>query len=257
MNIHRSFLFLLCFGLLTFGAFGQYIEPDSTLMGHKNSILLQANPLLRIAIQANGAPTTFGLTYKRTLKEFKRLVCGLNYEWMNLSPRNQTLQPAHLVASTDSSVTLLETNETFSRMNIRGGLEWSSYIDKSAMFYGVTAHLGQRHQHYEAYTHQYRQLPIDTTLINPTTFANKPESSTGIYDYDHYFLEFGFALQIGYRIQLKQRWEINLSMNPEFSVYLPTKNNWNLDSPEPLQFLPSNGFEMNLRLLLVDIGYRF
>jgi hypothetical protein len=257
MNIHRSFLCLGCFGLLTLTSYGQYIEPDSALVGRKNIILLQTNPLIGIAIQAENMPTTFGMTYKRTLKEFKRLVIGLNYEWINLSPSNQALQPAHLVASSDSTVTLLETKETFSRMNIRGGLEWSDYTDKSAMFYGVTAHLGQRHQHYDAYTHQYRQLPVDTTLINPTTFANKPESSKGIYDYDHYFLEFGFALQIGYRIQLKQRWEINLSMSPEFSVYLPTKNTWNLDSQEPLQFLPSNGFEMNLHLLLVDIGYRF
>ena len=235
----------------------QYIEADSVYVGRRNSLMLLANPIVAFALQSNSSNLQYGLSYKRVLSNTRRLKLAIGHEFADLSPNQSTSNGRYFQQSTDSTIAATDVTETYNRTIIRGGLEWSEYQAKNAMYYGVDLQLGVRKHHYDAYTNHFSKLAVDSTQINPFVFANEPDSIVGVYDYNNRYIDIGVAIHIGYRIHIKEKWEVNLSFSPEFNVYFAGKNTWNLDTPAPLQYLPSSGFEMQLRLLLVDIGYRF
>jgi hypothetical protein len=235
----------------------QYIEADSVYAGRRNSLMFLANPVVAFALQSNGESLQYGISFKRVLSNTRRLKLALGHEYVDLSPKQSASTGRYFQQSSDSTIAAIALNETFNRTTIRGGLEWSEYLAKNAMYYGVDLQLGARKQHYDAYTYHYSKLELDSSQINPTVFSSAPDSIVGVYDYSNRYIDIGLAIHIGYRIQLKEKWEVNLSFSPEFNVYFAGKNTWNLETPAPLQYLPSSGFEMQLRLLLVDIGYRF
>jgi hypothetical protein len=252
------YLFMVTIGLVASKTIcAQYVDPDSAYVGRKNAIMILANPLLQVALSSDSRAALFGLSYKRVLHNNKRLKLGAGYEFIDLSPYENEIPLARIPEATDSAIVINSKKQFYNRTHIRGGLEWSEFSSKHGMVYGLDVQVGFRKDHNESYNAQHLVAPRDSTILNPNYFSSSPNSKEGVYDFDHYYMDIGLVANIGYRVQLKEKWEINLSFSPEFNLYFVTNSKWNLDTPEPLQYLPSNGFEMQLRLLLVDIGYRF
>jgi hypothetical protein len=257
MNIRMAVVLLLLGSLTPHLSNAQYVELDSAYTGPKNTIFLLGNPIIVPLMSGSPSSVYLGMVYKRVLKNNKRLKFGLNYDYNDLSPFNQGSDPNNFLAYNDSQVVISNRQEYFSRISLRGGLEWSDYTENNGKFYGLDLHAGISKATHDAYAYTYNRLPGDTTTIGPSDFSILPDTTVAQYDYDHYFLNVGFAANIGYRVVLKKKWEINFTFSPEFTFNFPVRYDWNLATPVPLQYEPSSGFEMQLRMLLVDIGYRF
>jgi hypothetical protein len=247
------FALLFCSEMLD----AQYYESDSAFVGRKNSIMLLTNPLLQVALNSTGRTFQTGIQYKRLINPNKRLNFGFGFEAIDFIER-QNQNPINLIAdATDSVLILRKKKSIYNRFHISSGIEWSDFSQNHGFLYGVGLQLGIRKELESSYLNHHIKSPIDSTSLEMNYYAAIPDSTEAEYDYTNSYVDFAVALQIGYRINIKEKWEVNLTFSPQFNVYFATQNQWNLNTPQPLDYQPSNGFEMQLRLLMVDIGYRF
>lgn len=255
MNTRIGYGMVLLLSWFTNTAQAQYIEPDSAYTGPKKSLFLLANPIFPPLMGSTDGSAHLALSYKRVLSNTKRLKFGAFFDYYNLSPSVRTIDPSDVLGKTDSSVSINVRQEYYRRVATRGGLEWGDYNEKHGKFYGVDLIAGYSKNDHQSYNNTYvKEWAPDSSF---SSYALLPDSMAGVYDYTHHYLTLGFAANIGYRVVIKQKWELNFTFSPEFTFNLPVGNQWNLTTPAPLQYEPTNSFEMQLRMLLIDIGYRF
>lgn len=257
-NMNRlTYLWMVLIGLLLSTSIrAQYVEVDSLYAGRKNTLSFLVNPILPPLMGSYNGSLHLALTYKRVVNNGKRFKIAGFYDFYDLTQNNGLINPNSVIPTADSSVIINQTEEYYGRMSIRTGFEWGDYTEKFGKYYGADLHVGYSKAKYKSYDHIYIPTPVDS-LNSDYNYNNVPDTMLGRYDYNHYFLNLGLVANVGYRVVIKEKLEFNFTFSPEFNFNIPIRYQWNMDTPKPTQYQPANSFDLQLRMLLVDVGYRF
>lgn len=241
-NLLTTFLLLLVIHLN-----GQYVsEETDTLTHRKNQIGAVINPVAAFMLGTSTSQLHYGIQYKRLLGESKRLRFGLLYQ--NLLPDLNDLGVP--IASNDSSVLFLSEQSEYRYGEFRAGIEWSNFKTKHDAVYGLDLLLGyditRDEQHYK--------------LVNYAMGEEGNSSQTAV-DRDSMFsffeqhaLVIGISPTIGYRVTIKQKWELLAYASPEVVYFAPMSSS---GKKEPGNEYYANSVLFRMRLLDLVISYSF
>jgi hypothetical protein len=250
----KSFIPTLVLSILASGAAAQYAEPDTISISKKNSVGIYINPFA-IAFMGNEVnDLRLGVQYKYILADNKRLRISAVYDRQDLERPRRSLDPADIYRITDSTEVTRDYGHERSRANMRLGYEWSDYTDPVDAFYAVDIVLGYSSEEYREGLATYLREATDSTgVLNGVDDELHAHALPIAYNY--HFLEMGLAPVFGWRFLMKQQWELQASISPEFYYAFPVKEEWLGDSRQPLDYRASSTLEFRLRVLELVLSY--
>ncbi len=232
---------------------------DSLNTQRKNIVGLHLNVPLTFIMTASPNYLQIGLSYKRQIEDYKRLVFQAN--WIpEVYENNDQL---NLVGTNDS---LLIYSSRFQKSNdfILGvGQEWGNYSKTISPYYGVDFLFGygilnETNRYYKA-----RRDTIGSSVI--FSEGDTVNYSRAVVDYDNapypskidtrsYIV--GATFTLGCRVQVKSRFEIWTQMTPRILYSHRQLTYENINTGRKGSF-DSNSFDFQLRLLQVLLAYKF
>lgn len=241
----NNLLFLLVCGVLQ--VHGQYVADTTHVFApKKNQIGAVVNPLAAVMLGTSTSQLHYGLQYKRLLQDHRRLRFSVLYQ--TAQPNVQDL--GEPISSTDSTVTFIDEQLGYQYGEFRAGIEWSDFRTKHDAIYGVDLIAGydvtrkENHQKLVSYT----VLP---EIVGPATTV---EQDTMVSFHEQRSLVFGAALILGYRVTMKERWELMVHASPEIVYFAPVSES---GRREPGEEGVGNSVQFRLRLLDISLAYSF
>ena len=226
---------------------GQYV-PDSSAVFNpkKNQIGGIVNPIAAVMLGTSASQLHYGLQYKRLLQDNKRLRVSTLYQ--SLKP--DVLELGEPIASTDSSVTFIDQQSGYQYGEFRVGIEWSDFRSKHDAIYGVDLLVG-----YDLSRKENHQKLVTYTMIPESVLpATTVEKDSLVSFYEQRSLVFGAAVLLGYRVTLKDRWELMAYASPELVYFAPVSES---GRREPGEESVGNSIQFRLRLLDISLAYSF
>lgn len=245
-NKMRNFLTIALLAF-TIQSTAQYVETttDSSPI-RKNQFGAILNPAVAIALSSDPSGLRYGLNYKRMMDNSRRMKFGLSYDGFTQNDSNH----GDPIASTDSSVVFVKQMFSYDYGEFRVGMEWSDFTAKHDAIYGLDLLVGYHVSHDEIHRREVGYTSTNESLIPQTRFI---QDSLAV-NYVQKALVLGLAPQLGYRVLMKERWELQLTSTMEFAYYAPTSESGKRD---PNMERMANSISFRMRLLDVSLAYSF
>lgn len=236
----------------------QYYElPDSVIIENKNSLGFYVSPVAAFMLNSFAYSPRFGLQYKRWLTDYKRLRLSLVHDFIEYDFGNNDFDESRFVQSTGSTLWMLSESRMQRKTTLRAGMEWTDYSSKIDSYFGFDIIAGYKSDEYDTYYKAYDYY----TSTNSTDTADYVVANTSMdkrpYSYYYQYLEFGIAPIIGWRFDIKKRFEFTINASPELSVAIPIAQEWRGEMPMPIESRADTEIEFRLRLLEMVLSYRF
>lgn len=158
-----------------------------------------------------------------------------------------------IIRVTDTSMVYRWKNDEERRFAGRFGIEWSDPEERYTPVYGIDLILGVNYLLDQRGQVSY----LRDTLVNEVRpLAADPGQFLFTRDQVHLQYLAGAAFTIGYRLRAGENWDFLFQMSPEFyfSVYDDVRGQ---SLPARTDDTPPTSFWMQLRLIEMQLGYRF
>jgi hypothetical protein len=242
----KSITTFICLMLFALCGFSQYVElSEDTVQIQKNSVGVVINPIVAMALGAGTSELHYGVTYKRVVAQNKRLrFAGLYQSYKE----NDNLGSP--VFASDSNIIFNSIQNSYQYGEFRMGMEWSDFREKHDGIYGLDVLVGydKRSDTEHLRVMEHNTAPADGEhayyMASDTIVNNRVEHSLAI----------GIAPVIGYRVLMKQHWELMATCSPEIVYYSALKTEGrSTPGAESL----SSTLLFRLRLLDLVFSYNF
>lgn len=231
----------------------QYVSPESTETSStpKNSVGIIFNPVVSVMLGSAPYDMRAGLMYRRQLTQNKTLRASGAIQFREAAFD----QPGDVIAVTDSTIKMSYATDSYFRTEIRCGIEWSDYSEKSDAFYALELIAGNHSRTESSNKIDYRRLAgidnetnsiLGTQLTDSVGYCTKQQS-----------ILIGVAPVIGWRCVFKQKWEFMASFSPEVVFTSPYKTSYCTDNSDDHQMEEASSVDFRLRLLDVVLAYHF
>lgn len=243
---------------MSFKIKAQYYElPDSIAIENKNTIGVFVSPIAGFMLNSFVYSPRYGLQYKRWLTDYKRLRLSLVHDFIEYDYGNNDFDESRFVQSTGSTLWMLSEFRTQRKTTLRAGLEWTDYSSKVDGYFGVDVIMGYKTDEYDMFYKAYNYYTSTNSADTADYVLANPALDRKPYSYYYQYIEFGIAPIIGWRFDIKKRFEFTVNASPELTVAIPVAQQWRGDAPMPYESRADTEIEFRLRLLEMVLSYRF
>jgi len=217
----------------------------------KNSLGLIFNPVVSVMLGSAPYDMRAGLLFRRIISDNKSIRASASIQFREALYDSQ----GYVTSIADTSVKMAYLADSYFRTELRGGVEWSDYTEKSDAFYAVELIVGSISRTESSREINYRLLSntnqnttslLGSQLTDSIGFCTKQQSAI-----------IGLAPVMGWRCVFKKKWEFMASFSPEIIFTAPYKTAYCIDNSKFHTMDEASSIEFRLRLLDVALAYHF
>ena len=247
---------LLLLVVLIGGAYkveAQYSPEDelAKIPARYRSIGLNASPAFPLIMGAIPVNPRVGIIYKHQTKTSRKYRIAANvqfYDPFHVDPETVIYNHTFLSDSTRSNQYVSDERTDF---DLRFGMEWMNPDKKVTPFYGFDLILGHTRTDDYYGTHNFiKDTAICSDCYTPDLYNPGPNSSQFFY-----YIYTGFDFTVGWKILVKNNFDLYLQFAPEFRYQSMYREDMILE--ETKRYSPDEGIDIRIRALEAWVTYRF
>jgi ABC-type amino acid transport substrate-binding protein len=229
----------------------QYVEEEVRMPAQLNSLGINITHGLSFASGAIPVNPRIGLVYRRQTAPNRNYRVMLSAQFYDPFEVNEIDGYGSLVPMTDTTAyRRYYSNDEFD-VELRAGKEWFKPEKKATPIYGFDIILGHALRE-RLYGTDY--LVLDTSFCAECYVQDLTQISPS-NEYNTFFLYTGLDMTVGWKILIKDNWELFLQLSPEIRYYVLYDEFIDLD--EPRDTFDKSYLDFRLRLLEVYTSVRF